>query len=252
MIDLQAAEQLLDFSRRLGNDPSAHARAREQLAGAVAIHNLLEKNGVAYLADEVGMGKTYVALGAMALFRHFKPDFRVMVISPRRNIQQKWVNELRNFIEHNVLVNDLRVRGVDGRPARPTISCDNLIELVSESVLDPDRDFFGRITSFSLGLGGKNEIDARRCGAPSRRHPEIRAMAFQRSLRPAQPAEIQGQRRPGHLLRVAGVRSTHRGRGPQSKAWVSDELGGAKPGDGARVRASHRNGEQQAVPGLRS
>ncbi len=159
MIDLQAAEQLLDFSRRLGNDPSARARAREQLAGAVAIHNLLEKNGVAYLADEVGMGKTYVALGAMALFRHFKPDFRVMVVSPRRNIQQKWVNELRNFVEHNVLVSDLRVRGVDGRPARPTISCDNLIELVSESVLDPDRDFFGRITSFSLGLGGKNEID---------------------------------------------------------------------------------------------
>ncbi|HZI14359.1 MAG TPA: hypothetical protein VE153_28595, partial [Myxococcus sp.] len=69
MIDLEAAERLLDFGARMGQ---GH-RAREQLQGAVALHNLLEKHKTAYLADEVGMGKTYVALGALALFRHFNP-----------------------------------------------------------------------------------------------------------------------------------------------------------------------------------
>ena len=58
---------LIDFNA----SDIGQARAEEQLAGAVAMHNILERHNVAYLADEVGMGKTYVALGAMALFRHF-------------------------------------------------------------------------------------------------------------------------------------------------------------------------------------
>ena len=72
MIDVATAGQLLNFGARIGPGP----RADEQLQGAVAIHNILEQHRVAYLADEVGMGKTYVALGALALFRHFQPDFR--------------------------------------------------------------------------------------------------------------------------------------------------------------------------------
>lgn len=84
MIDIATASQLLNFGARIGSGP----RAEEQLEGAVAMHNILEKNRVAYLADEVGMGKTYVALGALALFRHFQPDFRVLIIAPRVNIQR--------------------------------------------------------------------------------------------------------------------------------------------------------------------
>ncbi len=160
MIDLQAAEQLLDFSRRLEPDASGQRRSREQLEGAVAIHNILNRHGVAYLADEVGMGKTYVALGAMALFRHFNPGFRVMIIAPRQNIQMKWINELRNFTQYNVKVNDLRVRAVDGGPARPIARCESLLDLVRESVLDDRRDFVARMTSFSLGLGGTTDVDA--------------------------------------------------------------------------------------------
>jgi hypothetical protein len=62
VIDLQSAREILDFSKRIGSGQ----RAEEQLEGSVAIHNLLDRYGVAYLADEVGMGKTYVALGALA------------------------------------------------------------------------------------------------------------------------------------------------------------------------------------------
>lgn len=155
MIDLQVAEKLLDFSSRIGKGQ----RAQEQLTGAVALHNMLEKNRVAYLADEVGMGKTYVALGVVALFRHFQPSFRLMVIAPRENIQIKWMKEFRNFVANNVRFHDLHVKGVDGRPARKLVACGNLLDLVRETALDPDRDFFLRLTSFSLPLAGKEDVD---------------------------------------------------------------------------------------------
>jgi len=119
MIEVSTARRLLDFGALIGEGP----RADEQLEGAVAIHNILEKNRVAYLADEVGMGKTYVALGAMALFRHFQPDFRVLVIAPRENIQRKWMKELRNFASNNVRFADFRNRTIDGEPGRPLVSC---------------------------------------------------------------------------------------------------------------------------------
>ncbi|MGD0659258.1 MAG: helicase-related protein [Syntrophorhabdales bacterium] len=153
MIDLRAAEKLLDFGARIGEG----ARAQEQLEGAVAMHNVLERYRVAYLADEVGMGKTYVALGALALFRHYDPDFRVLVIAPRENIQYKWKKEFSNFVAHNIRFPDLRVRSIDGRPSRPMVTCDNLMEFVHEVVRDPRSDFFLRLTSFSLPLGYKSE-----------------------------------------------------------------------------------------------
>ena len=40
MLDVRAAEQLLDFSARI---EGGHVRALEQLEGAVAIHNILER-----------------------------------------------------------------------------------------------------------------------------------------------------------------------------------------------------------------
>jgi hypothetical protein len=149
MIDIATASQLLDFGARIGSGP----RAQEQLEGAVAIHNILEKHQVAYLADEVGMGKTYVALGALALFRHFQPDFRVLIIAPRANIQHKWIKEFGNFIAYNVKFPDLRVKALDGQPARPLVACDRLIDFLHEIVIDPRRDFFLRMSSFSLALG---------------------------------------------------------------------------------------------------
>ena len=155
MIDLDAARQLLDFGARIGPGQ----RAEEQLHGAVALYHLLQTRGVAYLADEVGMGKTYVALGAWALFRHFQPNFRVLVLSPRENIQDKWVKELRNFVAHNVRFPDLRVKAVDGLPARPLTSCANLMGFVREATRDPNRDFFLRLSSFSLAMRGEGDGD---------------------------------------------------------------------------------------------
>src|SRR3954470_10669981 len=148
MLDKRTAKRLLDFDRVIDNP----ARAEDQLDGAVALHNILERHGIAYLADEVGMGKTYVALGVIALVRHFKPDARVLVISPRENIQRKWQKEMQLFVKHNVRVADLRGRTPAGTPVRPLVHCQRLIDLIRETALDPDRDFFMRMSSFSLPL----------------------------------------------------------------------------------------------------
>ena len=155
MIDIKAASQLLDMNARM-NSPK---RADEQLEGAVALYNILTQHGVAYLADEVGMGKTYVALGALALFRHFNPSFRVLVIAPRENIQLKWMKEMRNFVANNVRFADLRVKSVDGTPARPLVACGNLLDLVHHTGINLNQDFFVRLSSFSLPVAGKSTPD---------------------------------------------------------------------------------------------
>jgi superfamily II DNA or RNA helicase len=162
-VSVDLARQVLDLGARLRRPEHGSdllPQAEEQLRGAVAIHNILERERVAYLADEVGMGKTYVALGAVALFRHFSPTFRVAVIAPRENIQAKWMKEWFNFATHIARVPDLRIKALHGGPARPLVKCDNLHQLIRETSVDADRDFFLRMSSFSLGSGGE-EADLR-------------------------------------------------------------------------------------------
>ena len=147
-IDIEAARGLLDFGSRLDSEP----RAEEQLQGSVALHNLLAEHRCAYVADEVGMGKTYVALGAMALMQHFQPKLRVLIITPRENIQNKWMKELGNLVRHNIRFPDLRVKALDHRPAMPLVKCDRLLDLVHQVNLRPQGCFFMRMSSFSLGM----------------------------------------------------------------------------------------------------
>jgi hypothetical protein len=147
VITRSVADQLLDYRGQVTD-----RAAEDQLLGAVAVHNILEEHGVAYLADEVGMGKTLVALGAIALFRHYDPNFRVLVVAPRENLQRKWVKEARNFVANHFTFCDLRVKSIQGTPARHLIACDNLVQWLREAIANPDRDFFLRLPSFSLPL----------------------------------------------------------------------------------------------------
>lgn len=163
MISIDLARKLIDFAGGTGTHARLSARrAEEQLEGAVAIHNTLERNRFAYLADEVGLGKTYVALGAFALFRHFNPEFRLLVIAPKKNIQEKWIKELRNFTRNNFRFPDLRVKALHDAPARSPVHCENLYEFARETSLDPDRDFFLRLTSFGFGLSAEESEGWRR------------------------------------------------------------------------------------------
>ena len=111
---------------------------------------------MAYLADEVGLGKTYVALATAALL----PPLRSSVQGVRRrtqhsNIQRKWNNDWRAFPGHNWKVGDLRVKA-SGALGRPAVLPDRLSDLAFESMVDDDRDVFARLTSFSFATHGEH------------------------------------------------------------------------------------------------
>ncbi|WP_253816255.1 helicase-related protein [Myxococcus xanthus] len=51
------------------------------------------------LADEVGMGKTYEALGVLAARLHLMPDARALILTPGPDLNTKWSKELRAFCD---------------------------------------------------------------------------------------------------------------------------------------------------------
>jgi len=120
----------------------------------VALHNMIAdpELGLGYLADEVGMGKTYIALGVVALMRYFNPSLRVLYICPSRNVQDKWLRDYRSFIERNVTVAQNRIRTIDGQPAAPYVNCNSVRELIKSSSLGYYADFFIRKDSFSISM----------------------------------------------------------------------------------------------------
>lgn len=73
------------------------------------VHLYYEGNNIAYVADEVGLGKTYIAAGISILLRHISnnaDNFQCVVIVPKKNLQDKWKKDLNNFINNNYLIND--------------------------------------------------------------------------------------------------------------------------------------------------
>ena len=82
-------------------DPDSQSMAAMQIEGIAGIYNILCEHRFAYLADEVGMGKTYQALGLAALVWNEKPDARILFISPRQNLQVKWIDDYLRFFASN-------------------------------------------------------------------------------------------------------------------------------------------------------
>jgi hypothetical protein len=130
-----------------------------QKDGAVALFNMLVRNGVAYLADEVGMGKTYIGLAVMHLLRYQKPDARVLIITPRRNIQEKWSSDLNSFVQQNWRTADHRVKTPQGSPDWPVLLPDRLSDWVRDVHDKEPHDTVMRMSSFSLGVSDDNVAD---------------------------------------------------------------------------------------------
>ena len=82
-------------------DPDSKSMAKMQLDGVAAIYNVLCESPVAYLADEVGMGKTYQALTLAAVLWNEKPTARILFMSPRQNVQEKWLDDYKRFFHSN-------------------------------------------------------------------------------------------------------------------------------------------------------
>ncbi len=80
---------------------------------------LQPENKFLYIGDEVGLGKTYIALGIASLLRLYSesPETYIdTILVPKENLQYKWFKEIRNFISHNYLEKDNIVKSVLNRP----------------------------------------------------------------------------------------------------------------------------------------
>ncbi len=149
-INQLTAERLIDFS---AGKQELKPLATQQLEGTVALHNRLSDNRVAYLADEVGMGKTYIALGVAALMRRFNPSLRVLYLLPKNNVRDKWVKDYKSFIEYNYQPRDLSVKGLGNQPVPPYQACSGLPELIQAVATSSTRDYFICTSAFSFALG---------------------------------------------------------------------------------------------------
>lgn len=161
-IDLETASLLLDFS---GGDERMKPLGELQLEGAVALQNMLADPdvGVGYLADEVGMGKTYVALGVVALMRYFNPGLRVLYICPSTNVQEKWHGrEHPAFIRNNFRGTNFNIRTPQGDPGMPSAFCGSIEDLISAATTGYYGDLFVRMSSFSMAMGEQEDDLAQR------------------------------------------------------------------------------------------
>ena len=93
------------------NDSIGEELANRQLEVISKSYLYLTKpgNNIIYIADEVGLGKTYIAAGIAMLFRHFSANansHKDLIIVPKKNLQDKWNKELKNFVSNNYLCDD--------------------------------------------------------------------------------------------------------------------------------------------------
>ena len=74
---------------------------------------MLQKVPGIILGDDVGMGKTYIAICVVMWFLANYPERKVLIITPGWQLNKKWHNDLRNFIEKNLQAGRVSLRESD-------------------------------------------------------------------------------------------------------------------------------------------
>ncbi len=157
-VPLALTAQLINFESRGFEAGTALAQAQ----GSTALYNILCRERLAYLADEVGMGKTYQAFGVLSLLWHRAPNASVIVVAPSETVQDKWLADYQSFIETNLRVSDDRIRdALTGGAIHPARKANNLVDLAHLAMAEPHALLVTRISSFSsfaltLGLTGES------------------------------------------------------------------------------------------------
>ncbi len=146
-------------------DPEKNSHLNNlQTQGCHALWNTLCKDDLrfAYLADEVGMGKTYQALGVMGVLQFLKPGAKILILCPGREMQKQWSSDWHSFFQEKYCPQgiDLNLKGcridangVEGFESRiqPQI-CKNLHEFAAHLVASQSQVYLLRYSSFSLPL----------------------------------------------------------------------------------------------------
>ena len=97
----EALRAFLRLDNRMAVDGVARPDVERQEDTVMrALHMLREQPGVV-LADEVGMGKTFEALGVAAAFHQASPRSRIVVLTPGPGLNTKWRNEINKLASPN-------------------------------------------------------------------------------------------------------------------------------------------------------
>ena len=134
--------------------------ASRQAEGVAYLWNRLIRHRVALLADEVGMGKTFQALGVAARLWRSEPAAKVLVMAPNRDICRHWKLELAAFVRYHYRVSDGLVRQGD-EPVPQVTECYGLEALATAIESQAQLENRGRLYITSIhalsGLVGGSE-----------------------------------------------------------------------------------------------
>jgi len=132
----------------------------KQAEGVAHLWNTMAKHNVAILADEVGMGKTFQALGVACLLWKAKPNAKILVMTPNRDICAGWINEYDSFLRnHYKNIDHLVTNIVDGGPVNKPIESWSIKELVKNISLKAGSFYFTTIYSLSGLAKENNEVE---------------------------------------------------------------------------------------------
>lgn len=96
-MDTQAITDLFDLSTSVD-----HTTAALQTKTCRQVIEMLRTIPGIILGDDVGMGKTYIAICAAVCFLASYPNKKVTIITPSWLLNAKWHKDIRNFIEKNL------------------------------------------------------------------------------------------------------------------------------------------------------
>ncbi|MBX2889736.1 MAG: DEAD/DEAH box helicase [Saprospiraceae bacterium] len=103
-LDSASTNELLHLHARALIASNIAERQTEVVRKAFNYLTASENHKVVYIADEVGLGKTYIALGIAMLLRHFSQEktmHRDLVLVPKANLQRKWADAAKSFVQNN-------------------------------------------------------------------------------------------------------------------------------------------------------
>jgi hypothetical protein len=92
----------LNLGARAEQDGIPAADVERQEATVLRALEMLDDRPGILLADEVGMGKTYEALGIAAATHHARRASRIVVVTPGPDLNSKWFAEFSRFRESNM------------------------------------------------------------------------------------------------------------------------------------------------------
>ena len=164
------------FLQAVENDICFHKTERAtrelQTIGTAHAWDLLQRKGFAYIADEVGMGKTFQAFGIMSAFMKKHDRCLVLVLCPGYDMQKQWRDEWNVYVKQCYMATprweERQVKGDDaiksmwtGGPAFEPAIHDRLKDFAEDLAIGQSKVHILRYSSFSfpIGFGQADDTD---------------------------------------------------------------------------------------------